>query len=123
MSFLDSIFASEKTLSASFENVSQTVTNGVPGAKTYNLVAEMDAILWRGSMADRFISAQYRADVSAIALVRPEDFNNNGITKSAKITFTDDYGVVAGIYSLIYADDIANQGEVVALQLTEFKTK
>ena len=120
--FLDSIFASEKTYTALVEDMQQTIdpATGTPGAKEWVTIAAARCVYWRGSMAKGFISEQFRNIVSGVALVKPSDVSGVTFQRDNRVTIKDGMQTV-GVFSLVYADNIAGQNEVIALQLTEYK--
>ena len=104
MSFLDSIFSREVTQTIDIEILAQTFVNGVIGPEEWTKSTDFEGLFWRGSMADRYVSEKYRADVAGVVVARPEDVT--AIVEGARLKIEGLY------YSVIYMDDIAEQGEV-----------
>lgn len=114
MSFLDSIFANEKTTTAYIELLTQPFVDGELGKKKWTPSGSFECLFWRGSTAERYVSDQYKAIVAGLAVARPEDLEVSDIPESCRIKINDIY------YAVIYPDDIAEQGEVIQIPLKKW---
>lgn len=112
MSFLDSFFANNKTVSVEVQVFSQTFINGVLGEKVWTTDTTFEALFWRGAMAEKYVSDRYKADVSGMVIGRPEEVPE--IAEDSRLFIGGDY------YSIIYRDDIAEQGKVVQIPVKKW---
>ena len=112
MGFIDDIDI--KKTSASFYNKTITITNGVPD-EDYNITADLtvSGVFWVGSAADRLVSDKIRPDVSGVFVFNYSDYSTT-INENAKCT-------INGVdYSVIYAEDVGMQNEIIQVPLKKF---
>lgn len=107
---LDSMFEHFKTITAEYENKTDTVVDGMITGETWTLAGSIEALMYRGSLAERLVSEKIRPDVAAVILVKPEDYPVT-LTKDSRVLINSIY------YSVIYADNIAEQDKVVMIPL------
>lgn len=107
---LDSMFENFKTITAEYENKTDTVVDGMITGETWTLAGSVEALIYRGALAEKLVSEKLRPDVSAVILVKPEDYPE-ALTKDSRILIESIY------YSVIYADNIAEQDKVVMIPL------
>ena len=107
---LDSMFENFKTITAEYENKTDTVVDGMITGETWTLAGSIEALIYRGALAEKLVSEKLRPDVSAIILVKPEDY---------PVELTKDSGVLIEsiYYNVIYADNIAEQDKVIMIPL------
>lgn len=112
MGIVSSLGGTFKT--ASFYSLSQTVTNGVPGSKTWTtLLGSAPVKFWQGSVADTIVSEKYRLDLSGVIIVNPE------LVTWAKKN-TDQVEIDGVRYSIINYEDIAGQGKVMQIPVKDY---
>lgn len=107
---LDSMFEHFETITAEYENKTNTVESGMITGETWTLAGSVEALMYRGSLAERLVSEKIRPDVAAVILVIPEEYPA-ALTKDSRVLINTIY------YSVIYADNIAEQNEVVLIPL------
>ena len=107
---LDSMFENFKTITAEYENKTDTVVDGMITGETWTLAGSVEALIYRGALAEKLVSEKLRPDVSAVILVKPEDYPE-ALTKDSRVLIESIY------YSVIYADNIAEQDKVVMMPL------
>ena len=110
MSFIDSLFFNNKTVDVLIQQVTQTFVNGEQGPEVWSNVEIVKGIFWIGSMADRLVSEKLRPEVDGVVLVRP----------SVSITQADRLYLSGNFYSVVYADDIAMQGQVKIVAVKKY---
>ena len=114
MAFLDSIFANNETLKIDIEKLTQTFVNGVLGAKVWTKSKDFTGIFWRGAMAERYVSEQYRSVVDGIVIAKPDDVVHSDIPETARLKIDGQY------YSVIYFDNIAEQDKVIQIPVKKW---
>ena len=107
---LESMFEHFTTVTAEYENKTDTVESGMITGETWTLAGSIEALMYRGSLAERLVSEKIRPDVAAVILVKPEDYPAT-LTKDSRVLINSIY------YSVIYADNIAEQNEVIMIPL------
>ena len=107
---LDSMFEHFQTITAEYENKTDTVVDGMITGETWTLAGSVEALIYRGALAEKLVSEKIRPDVSAVILVKPEDYPA-ALTKDSRVLIESIY------YSVIYADNIAEQDKVVMIPL------
>lgn len=107
---LDSMFEHFETITAEYENKTNTVESGMITGETWTLAGSIEALMYRGSLAERLVSEKIRPDVAAVILVIPEEYPAT-LTKDSRVLINTIY------YSVIYADNIAEQNEVILIPL------
>ena len=107
---LDSMFENFKTITAEYENKTDTVVDGMITGETWTLAGSIEALIYRGALAEKLVSEKLRPDVSAVILVKPEDYPVE-LTKDSRVLIESIY------YNVIYADNIAEQDEVIMIPL------
>lgn len=107
---LDSMFEHFETITAEYENKTNTVVDGMITGETWTLAGSVEALMYRGSLAERLVSEKIRPDVAAVILVKPEEYQAT-LTKDSRVLINSIY------YSVIYADNIAEQNEVILIPL------
>lgn len=107
---LDSMFEHFETITAEYENKTDTVVDGMITGETWTLAGNVEALMYRGSLAERLVSEKIRPDVAAVILVKPEEYPS-ALTKDSRVLINTIY------YSVIYADNIAEQNEVILIPL------
>ena len=107
---LDSMFENFKTITAEYENKTDTVVDGMITGETWTLAGSIEALIYRGALAEKLVSEKLRPDVSAVILVKPEDYPE-ALTKDSRVLIESIY------YSVIYADNIAEQDKVIMIPL------
>ena len=107
---LDSMFEHFKTITAEYENKTDTVVDGMIIGETWTLAGSVVALIYRGALAEKLVSEKIRPDVSAVILVKPDDYPV-ALTKDSRVLIESIY------YSGIYADNIAEQDKVVMMPL------
>lgn len=107
---LESMFEHFTTLTTEYENKTDTVVDGMITGETWTLAGSVEALMYRGSLAERLVSEKIRPDVAAVILVKPEEYPAT-LTKDSRVLINSIY------YSVIYADNIAEQNEVVLIPL------
>ena len=110
MSFLDSLFFNNKTVDVRIQQVTQTFVNGEQGPESWADVEITKGIFWIGSMADRLVSEKLRPEVDGVVLVRP----SVSVDPKNRLYISSNY------YSVIYADDIAFQGQVKIVAVKKY---
>ena len=92
MSIMSGIFSRHKTYPAVLRRLTQTVTNGTMGPKTYPITKTVDrAIYYKGSLAKSFISEKFSPDVSGVVLFDPADIEASQIpATSGRIDINDE---------------------------------
>ncbi|MCP3683117.1 MAG: hypothetical protein GY861_10540 [bacterium] len=118
--FLDSIFNRSLTQTATVQDRTQVFVNGVLGPVTWVDGSNVKCMVWRGSIADTLVSEKFRADVAAVAVMRPEDISVSSIPDDSRLKIEDSDSNLIGYFSVVYADNIAEQSEVIMLPLKEF---
>ncbi|MCP4589099.1 hypothetical protein, partial [Pseudoalteromonas sp.] len=98
----------------------QVFVNGVLGPVTWVDGSSVDCMVWRGSIADTLVSEKFRADVSAVAIVRPTDISVSSIPDDSRLKIEDSDSNLIGYFSVIAPDNIAEQSEVIMVPLKEF---
>ena len=107
---LNSMFEHFQTITAEYENKTDTVVDGMITGETWTLAGSVEALIYRGALAEKLVSEKIRPDVSAVILVKPEDYPA-ALTKDSRVLIESIY------YSVIYADNIAEQDKVVMIPL------
>lgn len=107
---LASMFEHFKTITAEYENKTDTVVDGMITGETWTLSGSIEALIYRGALAEKLVSEKLRPDVSAVILVKPDDYPSE-LTKDSRILIESIY------YSVIYADNIAEQDKVIMIPL------
>lgn len=107
---LDSMFENFKTITAEYENKTDTVVDGMITGETWTLAGSVEALIYRGALAEKLVSEKLRPDVSAVILVKPEDYPE-ALTKDSRVLIESIY------YNVIYADNIAEQDKVIMIPL------
>ena len=107
---LDSMYENFKTITAEYENKTDTVVDGMITGETWTLAGSIEALMYRGALAEKLVSEKLRPDVSAVILVKPEDYPE-ALTKDSRVLIESIY------YNVIYADNIAEQGKVIMIPL------
>ena len=107
---VDSMVENIKTITAEYENKTDTVVDGMITGETWTLAGSIEALIYRGALAEKLVSEKLRPDVSAVILVKPEDYPAE-LTKDSRVLIESIY------YSVIYADNIAEQDKVVMIPL------
>ena len=107
---LDSMFENFKTITAEYENKTDTVVDGMITGETWTLAGSIEALIYRGALAEKLVSEKLRPDVSAVILIKPEDYPVE-LTKDSRVLIESIY------YNVIYADNIAEQNEVIMIPL------
>ena len=107
---LDSMFENFKTITAEYENKTDTVVDGMITGETWTLAGSIEALIYRGALAEKLVSEKLRPDVSAVILVKPEDYPVE-LTKDSRVLIESIY------YNVIYADNIAEQDKVIMIPL------
>ena len=107
---LDSMFENFKTITAEYENKTDTFVDGMITGETWTLSGSIEALIYRGALAEKLVSEKLRPDVSAVILVKPEDYPAE-LTKDSRVLIESIY------YSVICADNIAEQDKVVMIPL------
>ena len=107
---LDSPFEHFQTITAEYENKTDTVVDGMIIGETWTLAGSVEALMYRGSLAESLVSEKIRPDVAAVILVKPEDYPTT-LTKDSRVLINSIY------YSVIYTDNIAEQNEVILIPL------
>ena len=110
MSFIDSLFFNNKTVDVLIQQVTHTFIDGEQGPEVWSNVEIVKGIFWIGSMADRLVSEKLRPEVDGVVLVRP----------SVSITQADRLYLSGNFYSVVYADDIAMQGQVKIVAVKKY---
>ena len=110
MSFIDSLFFNNKTVDVLIQQVTQTFIDGEQGPEVWSNVEIVKGIFWIGSMADILVSEKHRPEVDGVVLVRP----------SVSITQADRLYLSGNFYSVVYADDIAMQGQVKIVAVKKY---
>lgn len=116
---LDSIFDSNSTYTANIQDYTQTITSGTLGVPSWSTSKSVSCLFWRGPMVSKFVNEQFKPDVSGIVLLRPSDISTTEIPSTGRIQIMDG-GTQIGIYKIIYADDIAQQNQVIIVPVKEF---
>lgn len=114
MSYLDSVFNHFKTYDIVIKSKTKTILNGEVTAVTETTDDTVKGLFFRGGMSKNFISDKYKADVSAVVIVKPSDVAESDITKDGIITVT---GI--GDFIIVYADNVAGQDDVLAIPVKE----
>ena len=107
---LDSMFEHFQTITAEYENKTDTVVDGMITGETWTLAGSVEALIYRGALAEKLVSEKLRPDVSAVILVKPDEYPVT-LTKDSRVLIESIY------YSAIYADNIAEQDQVVMIPL------
>ena len=107
---LESMFEHFITVTAEYENKTDTVVDGMITGETWALAGSVEALMYRGSLAERLVSEKIRPDVAAVILVKPEDYPAT-LTKDSRVLINSIY------YSVIYADNIAEQNKIILFPL------
>jgi len=107
---LDSMFENFKTITAEYENKTDTVVDGMITGETWTLAGSVEALIYRGALAEKLVSEKLRPDVSAVILVKPDDYPAE-LTKNSRVLIESIY------YNVIYADNIAEQDKVIMIPL------
>ena len=107
---LDSMFENFKTITAEYENKTDTFVDGMITGETWTLAGSVEALIYRGALAEKLVSEKLRPDVSAVILVKPEDYPE-ALTKDSRVLIESIY------YNVIYADNIAEQDKVIMIPL------
>ena len=107
---LDSPFEHFQTITAEYENKTDTVVDGMITGETWTLAGSVEALIYRGALAEKLVSEKLRPDVSAVILVKPEEYPV-ALTKDSRVLIESIY------YSVIYADNIAEQDKFVMIPL------
>lgn len=107
---LGSMFGNFKTITAEYENKTDTVVDGMITGETWTLAGSIEALIYRGALAEKLVSEKLRPDVSAVILVKPDDYPVE-LTKDSRVLIESIY------YSVIYADNIAEQDKVIMIPL------
>ena len=110
MSFLDSLFFNNRTVDVLIQQVTQTFIDGEQGPEVWSNVEIVKGIFWIVTMADRLVSEKLRPEVDGVVLVRP----------SVSITQADRLYLSGNFYSVVYADDIAMQGQVKIVAVKKY---
>ena len=107
---LASMFENFKTITAEYENKTDTVVDGMITGETWTLAGSVEALIYRGALAEKLVSEKLRPDVSAVILVKPDDYPAE-LTKNSRVLIESIY------YNVIYADNIAEQDKVIMIPL------
>ncbi|MCP4585642.1 hypothetical protein [Pseudoalteromonas sp.] len=117
---LDSIFNRSVTQTATVQDKTQVFVNGVLGPITWVDGSSVDCMVWRGSISDTLVSAKFRADVSAVVVMRPSDISVSSIPDDSRLKIEDSDSNLIGYFSVITPDNIAEQSEVLMVPLKEY---
>ena len=104
--------------SALIQNLTQTDTDGVLGAKVWTTALTVDCLFWKGGANDRFLSDKQRAEVQAYVCVDPADVS--AVSDTSRIVVKDGSTEI-GTYSVINADNIGLQDKIMIIPVKEFK--
>ncbi len=122
---LDNLFASQKTYDAEIQTISQTNTYGVLCPKVWITIKTVECLFWRGGLAQKLISGKLAPDVSAVVIVRQNDISTSEIPAGCRIYIKEKYNMyitptpIVGYFSVIYADNIAGQDQVIMIPVKE----
>ena len=114
MAFLDSIFSGNKTETVEVYQKSQTFVNGVLGPEEETKTKEFTGLFWRGAMAERYVSEQYRSIVNGIIIAKPSEVDHSDLPESARLKIDGQY------YSIIYSDNVAGQNKVIQIPVKKW---
>jgi hypothetical protein len=117
--FLDSFFETEKTLIIDIQRFTQLIVKGVPQPKEWFSIKQVECLFFKGSMADRFVSDRMQVDISAVAIVNPIDIKESEIPSNGRLVIKNGADIEP-MYSIVQADDIASQGEVISILLKAY---
>jgi hypothetical protein len=105
MGFLDTIFSNHISTTIDIETYTQSFVNGSFGPYVWAKTKDFKGIFWRGAMAERYVSEQYRSEVDGIVIARPSDVSNTDIPEGARLKIDGQY------YSVIYSNNVAGQNK------------
>ncbi len=119
--FLNSIFNKSLTQTATVQERTQPFVDGVSGPIVWVDGTSVDCMMWRGTISDTLVSAKFRADVSAVIVMKPEDISVSSIPDDSRIKVEDSDSSLIGYFSVIKADNIAEQSDGIMVPLREFE--
>jgi len=105
---MDSIFALGPKFTASYTHVVEGSTGGEIADATTPL-GSADCVMYRGGASERFVSQQFKAEVSAVILHKP----NLSFTISPRDLVT----VGTENFQVVYADNIGGKVLAVAVKI------
>lgn len=112
MSFINSMFSTEESVSVVFETLKITKDADNRKVETYTTNFTADCIVFQGAAADSMVSDRFKARVEAVILVDYDDYS--AVKDKDRVKIGSDY------YAVIHADNIANQNEVVRIPVEKY---
>jgi len=106
-------FSKEMNKTADIYNQSKVFSNG-KFTTTYSLVlSNVKCGFWTGSQAESLVGERFKTIIDGVIIINPDLVSSITITRDSKITIdsTD--------YSVINADDVMFQGEVLIVGVKE----
>lgn len=110
--FLTAVFNNETTVSAGHYTFSSTYSSGEI-TEGYSLAQTLTGLFYRGGLSKGLANDSIRSNVDATLILKPGDIST-AIKENDKIT------IDSIDYSVIYADNIGEQDEVVIVPLRKF---
>ena len=111
MSFINSISTEEK-VSIAFETRTESKDANNNRVVTWSDNFTADCLFWTGSAADSLVSERFRARIEGVIIVDYDDYSAVADKDRVKIGST--------YYSVIHADNIAEQNEVVQIAVEKY---
>jgi hypothetical protein len=112
MGFLDSIIQDNVSVSCQIQTVSRTLVNGVLGAEVWSNADLLTGLFWTDAVADAVVSEKYRTLIDGVFVC---NFSSAlSIPDTARCVIDSEY------YSVIFADNIADQNRIFMIGLKKY---
>lgn len=113
MSFIDSFFANNVTVTASFQDRTESQNaSGETVQGSWTETVSKDSIFWKGSGAAKLADEQHKSEVQAVLFLK----NLTSVTKNQRVA------VESQNYYVSYVDNIAYQGKVFLVFLKGYES-
>ena len=113
MSFVNTMFTTEKSTSVAFYAVTKTKVKG-DITESSALSMTKDCFFWRGKMADAVLSERLRGTVDGVVCIDFDDYTST--------VNPDDYVIIdSQKYAVVEVDNIAEQDEVIVIPVKRFQ--
>ena len=113
MSYFDDVTIGVSLLEMEIQT-EKPLPDSLPGVSTgseFTTDSIVTGVLWRGSYAQRLVSEQYRKRVSAMAVIDPDKYPPDEIPRDGRMLIGKE------LFSIIYIDDVLNQGDLIQIPL------
>lgn len=106
-------FSDWQNQTATFQKLTQTFVNGELGEPAWVDIFTAPVMFYTGGTADQIVQERYRVDLAGVAILNPSDMSE-AIPEDGRVQINGDY------YSIIHAEDVALQGEIIQIPLKRF---